>query len=57
MANINNLSFILVSKEKLEKLEKHSLKIEKCNPEIWSEMLQSKTSSKDRKTLKKQVAF
>ena len=33
---------------------KHSLKIKKCNPEIWNEMLQSKTGSKDRKTQKMQ---
>ena len=47
-----------VNGEKLvQKLEKHprpenlnSLKIKKCNPEIWSEMLQSRTRSKDMKT-------
>ena len=44
-----------VGTEKLvQKLEKqlqpenlNSLKIKKCNPEIWSEILQSKTRSKD----------
>ena len=49
-----------VSSEKLvQKLEKHprpenlnSLKIKKCNPKIWKEMLQSKTRSKDLKTQK-----
>ena len=47
-----------VNREKLvEKLENHprsenlnSLKIKKWNPEIWSEMLQSKARSKDLKT-------
>ena len=51
-----------VSKEKLiQKLEKHprlenlnSLKIKICNPKIQSEMLQSKTRSKDLKTQKMQ---
>ena len=51
-----------VSREKLvQKLEKHprpenlnSLKIKKCNPEIWSEMLQSRTRSKEMKTQKTQ---
>ena len=54
-----------VSREKLvQKLEKHPrpenlnyLKIKKCNPEIWSEMLQSKTRSKDLKTQKMQVCI
>ena len=49
-----------VNREKLvQKLEKHprpenlnSLKIKKCNPKIWKEMLQSKTRSKDLKTQK-----
>ena len=48
---INNVMFNPVNREKLaQKLEKHPrpenlnfLKIQKCNPEIWSEMLQSKT--------------
>ena len=52
--------FNTVNQEKLvQKLEKNprpenlnSLKIKKCNPEIWSEMLQSKTRSKDLKTQK-----
>ena len=47
-----------VNWEKLvQKLEKHprpenlnSLKIKKCNPKIWKEMLQLKTRSKDLKT-------
>ena len=51
-----------VNREKLvQKLEKHprpenlnSLKIKKCNPKIWKEMLQSKTRSKDLKTQKMQ---
>ena len=51
-----------VNREKLvEKLENHprsenlnSLKIKKWNPEIWSEMLQSKARSKDLKTQKMQ---
>ena len=30
------------------------MKIKKRNPENWSEMIQSKTRSKDRKTLKMQ---
>ena len=59
---INNVMFNPVNKEKLvQKLERHprpknlnSLKIKKCNPEIWSETLQSKTRSKDLKTQKMQ---
>ena len=51
-----------VSREKLvQKLEKHprpenlnSFKIKKCNPEIWTEILQSKTRSKDLKRQKMQ---
>ena len=48
LANIiNNVMFNPVNREKLiQKLEKHSrpenlnsLKIKKCNPKIWSEML------------------
>ena len=54
--------FNQVNKERLvQKLGKHhgpenlsSLKIKKCNPEIWSGMLQSKTRSKDLKTQKMQ---
>ena len=54
--------FNTVNRGKLvQKLEKHprsenldSLKIKKCNPEIWSEMLQSKARSKDLKTQKMQ---
>ena len=57
---IYNVTFNPVSREKLvQKLEKHprpenlnSLKIKKCNPKIWKEMLQSKTRSKDLKTQK-----
>ena len=57
---INYVTFNQVSKEKLvQNLEKqprpenlNSLKIKKCNSEIWSEMLQSKTRSKDLKTQK-----
>ena len=54
LANIiNNVTFNSVNREKLvQKLEKHprrenlnSLNIKKCNPEIWSAMLQSKTRS------------
>ena len=59
---INNVMFNPVNREKLvQKLEKHprpetlvSLEIKKFNPEIWSEMLQSKTRSKDLKTQKMQ---
>ena len=59
---INNVMFNPVNKEKLvQKLGKHhrpenlnSLKIKKCNPEIWSETLQSKTRSKDLKIQKMQ---
>ena len=59
---INNVMRNSVNKEKLvQKLEIHPrlehlnfLKIEKCNPEIWSEILQSKTRSKDLKTQKMQ---
>ena len=59
---INNVIFNPVNKEKLvQKFEKlprsenlNSLKIKKCNPEIWNEMFQSKTRSKDRKTQKMQ---
>ena len=48
--------------EKLvQRLEKHprpenlnSLKIKKCNPEIWSEMIHLKTRAKDLKTQKMQ---
>ena len=56
IANIvNNILFKSVSREKLvQKLEKHSLKIKKCTPEIWSKMLKLKTRSKDRKTPKMQ---
>ena len=57
---INKVMFNPVNKETLvQKLEKHprpenfnSLKIKKkCNPEIWSKMLQS-TRSKDLRTQK-----
>ena len=59
---INNVMFNPVNKEKLvQKLGKHhrpenlnSLKMKKCNPEIWSEMVQSKTRSNDLKTQKMQ---
>ena len=59
---INNVMFNPVNKEKLvQKLGKHhrpenlnSLKIKKCNPEIWSETLQSKTRFKDLKIQKMQ---
>ena len=56
LANIiNNIMFNSVIREKLvQELQKISLKIKKCNPEIWSEMLQSKTRSKGRKTQKMQ---
>ena len=56
-SKINNVMFNPVSREKLaQKLEKtlYSLKIKKCNSKILSEMLQSKTRSKDLKTQKKQ---
>ena len=54
-----------VNREKLvQKLEKHlrpenlnSLKIKKFNPEIWSEMLQLKTRSKDLKTQDAELHF
>ena len=47
--------FNSVIREKLvQELQKISLKIKKCNPEIWSEMLQSNTRSKDLKTQKMQ---
>ena len=59
---INNVMFNPISREKLvQRLEKHprpenlnSLKIKKCNPEIWSEMIHLKTRSKDLKTQKMQ---
>ena len=59
---INNVMFNPVYREKLvQKLEKqpwpknlNSLKIKKYDLEIWSEMLQSKTRSKDLKTQKVQ---
>ena len=59
---INNVMFNPVNREKLvQKWEKHprpetlvSLEIKKFNQEIWSEMLQSKTRSKDLKTQKMQ---
>ena len=59
---IINVMFNPANREKLvQKLEKHpktenlnSLKIKKFNPEICSEMLQSKTRSKDLKTQKMQ---
>ena len=61
-STINNVMFNPVNKEKLvQKLEKHprpenvnSLKIKKCNPEIWREVLQSETRSKDLKMQKMQ---
>ena len=59
---VKNVMFNPVSREKLvQKLEKHtrpenlnSLKIKKCNSENWSEMLQSRTISKDLKAQKMQ---
>ena len=59
---INNVIRTPTNKEKLvKKLESHprpknldSLKVKKCNTEIWSEMLSSKTRSKDLKTQKLQ---
>ena len=59
---INNVIRTPINKEKLvKKLESHhrpenldSLKVKKYNTEIWSEMLQSKTRSKDLKTQKLQ---
>ena len=54
-----SLNFKLALSWFVEKLENHprsenlnSLKIKKWNPEIWSEMLQSKARSKDLKTQK-----
>ena len=45
----------LVTLEKQPRLENlNSLKIRKCNPEIWSKMLHSKSRSKDLKTQKLQ---
>ena len=47
---INNVIYNSVIREKLvQELQENSLKTKKCNPEIWSEMLQS-TRSKDLKT-------
>ena len=37
-----------------KKLGKTFFENQKCNPEIWSEMVQSKTGSTDRKTQKMQ---
>ena len=59
---INNVIRAPMNKEKLvKKLERHSrpgnldsLKVKKCSTEIWSEILQSKTRSKDLKTQKLQ---
>ena len=59
---INNIICTPINKDKLvKKLESHprpenldSLKVKKYNTEIWSEMLQSKTRSKDLKTQKLQ---
>ena len=58
----NNVLFNPVNRKKLvQKLEKHprsenlnSFKIKKCNPDIWSEIFQSKTRSNDLKTQKMQ---
>ena len=55
---INNVICIPINQEKLvQKLERHHrpgnldlLKVKKCNTEIWSEILQSKTRSKGLKT-------
>ena len=60
MANtINNVMFCLTQGKTGSKIRKNPthenlniLKIKKCNPEIWSEMLQSKTKSIDLKTQK-----
>ena len=47
--------FNLVLREKLvQELEQNSLKIKKCNPDVWCEMLQSNTRSRDLKTQKMQ---
>ena len=52
---INNVIYNSVITEKLvQELQENSLKIKKCNPEIWSEMLQSNIRSKDLKTQKMQ---
>ena len=52
---INNVIYNSVIREKLvQELQENSLKIKKCNPEIWSEMLQSNIRSKDLKTQKMQ---
>ena len=52
LANIiNNVIYNSVIREKLlQELQENSLKIKKCNPDIWSEMVQSNTRSKDLKT-------
>ena len=48
---INNVIYNSVIREKLvQELQENSLKIKKCNPDIWSEMVQSNTRSKDLKT-------
>ena len=59
---INNVIHTPIIKEKsIKKLESHhrsvnleSLKVKKCNTEIWSEILQSKTRSNNLKTQKMQ---
>ena len=59
---INNVVLNPISKDKLlKKLDSHprpenlnSLRVKKCNREIWSEMVQSKTRSKDLKIQKMQ---
>ena len=52
---INNIIGTPINKEKHPRPENlDSLKVKKCNAEIWSEMLQPKTRSKDLKTQKLQ---
>ena len=59
---VNNVIHTTIIKDKsIKKLDSHhrsenleSLKVKKCNTEIWSEILQLKTRSKDLKTQKMQ---
>ena len=61
--NIKNVMLCLTQGKTGSKIRKHArhenlnyLKFKKCNPEIWSEMLLSKTKSKYLKTQKMQGA-
>ena len=66
LANIiNNFIRTPINKDKLfKKLESHTrsenldlLNVKKCNTEIWSEMLKSKTRSKDTRLKRCKVAY